>query len=373
MKNLLFPMLVILVVAAGCTYLPAGLFPNQPPTAWIDLISPTEASPGETVTFDGHGTDPDGTVVAYRWQSSLDGDLSARASFETSSLSEGAHIISLKVQDNNGGWSDEVRARVSVSGVTAGAPVVNSFDANPGSISLGASSTLSWNVSGATTVSIEQGIGNVALTGTRVVSPSTTMVYTLTATNAGGSVTATAQVIVTGATPGGLPVINSFIANPGSITAGDSTTLSWNVSDATGVSIDPGVGAVGATGSLSVSPPATTGYTLTATNAAGWRSRTITVVVGATPAPGEPDLVIQDISRSGATINYKIKNEGDAPAGASTSALVIDGVVKGYDAVTSLPAGMSSTESFGYLYTCSGSSDTIVVHADKDNVWTAPL
>ena len=61
-------------------------------------------------------------------------------------------------------------------------PVVNSFDASPGSISSGESSTLNWNVSGVTTVSIDQGIGNVALCGTRVVSPSVTTSYILTAT-----------------------------------------------------------------------------------------------------------------------------------------------------------------------------------------------
>jgi hypothetical protein len=76
-------------------------------------------------------------------------------------------------------------------------PTVGSFYASPGSISSGGSSTLSWSVSGATTVSIDQGIGNVALTGTRVVSPSTTTTYTLTATSDAGSVTATAQIMVT--------------------------------------------------------------------------------------------------------------------------------------------------------------------------------
>lgn len=76
-------------------------------------------------------------------------------------------------------------------------PAINSFDASPSSISAGESSTLSWNVSGATTVSIDQGIGNVALTGRRAVMPSVTTVYTLTATNvAGMSATATTQVIV---------------------------------------------------------------------------------------------------------------------------------------------------------------------------------
>jgi hypothetical protein len=76
-------------------------------------------------------------------------------------------------------------------------PTIDSFYASPGSISSGGSSTLSWSVSGGTTVSIDQGIGNVALTGTRVVSPSATTTYTLIATNEAGSITATAQVMVT--------------------------------------------------------------------------------------------------------------------------------------------------------------------------------
>ncbi len=79
-------------------------------------------------------------------------------------------------------------------------PVINSFSASPSNISAGESSTLNWTVTGATAVSIDQGIGNVALTGRRAVMPSVTTVYTLTATNvAGMSATATTQVIVSGA------------------------------------------------------------------------------------------------------------------------------------------------------------------------------
>src|SRR4030042_1129622 len=78
-------------------------------------------------------------------------------------------------------------------------PSIVSFNAGPPSISAGDSSNLSWSVTGATTVSIDQGIGNVALTGTRAVAPAATTIYTLTASNAAGSVTATTQGIVTGA------------------------------------------------------------------------------------------------------------------------------------------------------------------------------
>ncbi len=76
------------------------------------------------------------------------------------------------------------------------APVVSSFTATPASVVLGASSTLAWSVSGATSVAIDQGIGVV--TGTsQVVNPGTTTTYTLTATGPGGTTTRTATVTVT--------------------------------------------------------------------------------------------------------------------------------------------------------------------------------
>jgi len=198
MKKLLFPILVILMLVAGC--LPAAPIPpaplNEPPIAYIDSASPAKVSPGEMVTFEGHGADPDGDVVAYQWRSSIDGELSTSASFETSALSEGAHSVWFRVQDNSGDWSKEVSCHVAVLPGGGIKPVVASFDASPGTIAEGESSTLSWNASGVLAVSIEPGIGNVALTGTRVVSPIETTVYTLTATNEAGSVTAMAEVVI---------------------------------------------------------------------------------------------------------------------------------------------------------------------------------
>jgi hypothetical protein len=174
--------------------MPAG--PNQPPTAYIDSVSPINSTYGETVTFTGHGIDPDGTVGAYSWRSSRDGDLSTAPSFSTSSLSPGTHTIWFKVQDNDGQWSNEVLATAIVVPRGVSQPVVNSFNVSPGHVVPGGSSTLSWDVSGAATVSINQQIGNVSLSGNRVVFPTTTTIYTLTATNVVGTVTATAQVTV---------------------------------------------------------------------------------------------------------------------------------------------------------------------------------
>jgi hypothetical protein len=185
-------------------------------------------------------------------------------------------------------------AGISLTTTTQSA-AINSFGASPPSIAVGESSTLSWNVAGASTVSIDQGIGNVALSGSRMVTPVTTTVYTLTATNAAGvSVTATAQVIVSGgttpaptptptSTPTGSPIINYFTASPSSVYASEQAVLNWNVSNATSIAIDNSIGTVSASGNMWVFPATTTTYTLTATNSYGWVTKSVTVFVSGTP------------------------------------------------------------------------------------------
>jgi len=82
--------------------------PNHPPTAFIDEISPNPAEEGDTVTFSGHGTDADGSIVSYYWSSSSAGSLSTDSSFSTCSLSVGTDAIYFRVQDDDGAWSEEV-------------------------------------------------------------------------------------------------------------------------------------------------------------------------------------------------------------------------------------------------------------------------
>lgn len=74
-------------------------------------------------------------------------------------------------------------------------PVINQFTATPASLRAGQSATLSWSVSGATTLSLAPAPGAVTGTG-MTVSPASTTAYTLTATNAGGSVQASTTVTV---------------------------------------------------------------------------------------------------------------------------------------------------------------------------------
>jgi hypothetical protein len=79
---------------------------------------------------------------------------------------------------------------------SAAPPVINSFAATPSSIVTGESTKLSWSTTNATSVSIDNGLGAQSVSGTVTVSPSQTTVYTLTATDAAGSVSAQATVTV---------------------------------------------------------------------------------------------------------------------------------------------------------------------------------
>lgn len=162
-------------------------------------------------------------------------------------------------------------------------PVISSFTAAPSLISNAQTSTLAWTVSGASTLSIDNGVGLV--TGNSInVSPTATSTYTLTATNAAGAlVTAQTKVSVVLA-----PIIASFVATPAEIGLNQSSTLSWSVIGATSISLDNGIGVVKGN-SISVNPAQTITFTLTATNSQGSfsvsQSAQATVKISAVPPP----------------------------------------------------------------------------------------
>ncbi|WPB80765.1 hypothetical protein KYC5002_16715 [Archangium violaceum] len=191
-------------------------------------------------------------------------------------------------------------------------PTISSFTAASATINVGQSTTLNWEVEGATSLSIAPGVGTV--TGTSVtVTPATTTTYTLTATNEAGSVTATATVTVRQR-----PTISSFTAASATINAGQSTTLSWTATGATSLSITPGVGTVTGT-SVTVSPATTTTYTLTATNEAGSVTATTTVTVRQPPA-------ISSFTAASATINAGQSTTLNWAATGATSLSITPGV-----------------------------------------------
>jgi 3D (Asp-Asp-Asp) domain-containing protein len=154
------------------------------------------------------------------------------------------------------------------------APSVVTFEANPPVITSGQSATLAWNVSGTRVVSIDQGLGNVSATGSQLVFPTTTTVYTLTGSNLAGTTSASIIVTVNPA-----PIVINIDVNPAVINSGASAALIWSVANANAVSIDPGIGSVPLTGNKLVSPTDTTTYTLTASGLAGTVTKSVVLTV----------------------------------------------------------------------------------------------
>jgi|GEM_PF-3472130 len=88
-------------------------------------------------------------------------------------------------------------ATVNNGNTQSGMPQIMSFTVSPITISSGQSATLSWSTTNASSVSIDNGIGGVATSGSQMVSPTANTTYTLTATNSNGSVTMQASLTLT--------------------------------------------------------------------------------------------------------------------------------------------------------------------------------
>jgi hypothetical protein len=87
---------------------------------------------------------------------------------------------------------------VQVNGSAGSAPTISSFTASPSTINAGQWSQLKWVQSGADSISINQGIGDVTGADPLPIQPSATTTYTITATNNAGSTTQVVTVNVNG-------------------------------------------------------------------------------------------------------------------------------------------------------------------------------
>ena len=93
-------------------------FTSYVPLAFIDSVTPNPAVTNDAVTLTGHGTDQDGSVIAYEWRSSLDAVFSHSAVVSGKrDFSIGRHIITLKVKDNDQNWSSETATILYVGSI----------------------------------------------------------------------------------------------------------------------------------------------------------------------------------------------------------------------------------------------------------------
>lgn len=121
---------------------------------------------------------------------------------------------------------------VTINVATATPAPTVSFSGNPLTITRGASSTLTWSSTNATSCTASgEWTGSKATSGTQAVTPSSTgsKTYSLSCTGAGGTTSQSVTVQVNAPAP-----TLTFNASPESVMLGNSSTLSWSTTDATG-------------------------------------------------------------------------------------------------------------------------------------------
>lgn len=181
--------------------------------------------------------------------------------------------------------------------------------ANPASIYVGDSSTLTVASTNATQVIITGSDGSSytlkqASSGTQSVSPTTTTTYTATATGPGGTTQASTTVTVTAVPP---PTV-SITANPTTIVSGNSSTLTVMATNATQVTV---AGSDGTSynlppsgGTQSVSPTVQTVYKAVATGSGGSATASATVSVEAPNTIDSIDHVVFMLQENHSFDNY---------------------------------------------------------------------
>jgi RHS repeat-associated protein len=232
--------------------------PVEPPTVTV-TAAPTSITQGESSTLTWSSTNAESVIIDNGI-----GQVNASGSLAVSPSATTTYMITA----TNAAGSVTDTATISVI-----PPPIVDITADPVSIILGAGATLSWTSTDADTVSIDNGIGQVPPSGSLAVSPTATTTYTITASNASGTATDAATISVL------VPPTASISSDRTSIVLGESVTLAWTASNADTVTIDNGIGQVDPSGSITVSPSETTTYTITATNAAGSATDSVTISV----------------------------------------------------------------------------------------------
>jgi len=163
--------------------------------------------------------------------------------------------------------------------VKAQMPVINSFGFDFPEVVPGDNATLKWNVKQAEVVKIDNGVGEVEASGSRLLIPSADTTYTLTASNKYGSVTGVAQIKLTDNVS---PPLIIFTVSTTSIKSGQTALLVWEVFRAREITIDNGTKVVlikESKGTASVQPAVTTTYKLKAANGPAVSTKSVTIEV----------------------------------------------------------------------------------------------
>ena len=222
-------------------------------------------------------------------------------------------------------------------------PVISAFTPSPAALTAGQATTLAWTVTGATSLTLDNGIGAVTGTSLQTTPGVGSTPYTLSATNTFGTVTKTVTVT------SGLPVALTYATNPATYlmgapilanppSNGGNPLTNFTVAPTlpAGLSLNP------ATGVLSGTPTATAAinsYLVTASNAYGPASTTLVLTV--TPAPPV-------IGYSGGSLSF--------PSGTAVNLTPVNtgGPVTLWAIKPALPAGLDFSPATGQIVGIAG-------------------
>lgn len=186
---------------------------------------------------------------------------------------------------------------------------IDAFSADPAAIVAGDSSLLAWSTAHASACFVEADDGGdpIALdpaeldAGSRSVAPGSSITYTLRCEGEQGPVEASTSISVSPPPPPP-PQILAFAANPASIIAGASSSLSWHTAHADscelGNDLDPAVVGVATAGQLSVTPAQSITYTLRCSGNGDTVEASAAIDVSPPPPPPPPQILSFNASAS---------------------------------------------------------------------------
>ncbi len=237
------------------------------------------------------------------------------------------------------------------------APTLTSFVATPAQVSAGSPAQVTWNWSYGNvpypepTCTVDNGVGPVTKGQTTSVTVFTVTTFSITCTNSAGS--ATRPVVI--AVPPVAPTPATFVATPMTVPIGVATNVTWSWTyvsppvPAPTCSISPTVGAVTNGQTTSVTQSVATFYTLTCTNSAGTRTRSVTVNAATAPAIGAFTATPSTVTTGVATTITFAWTFSNAPS--PTPSCAID---QGVGAITSGQTRLlTHTVNTVYTLTCS--------------------
>jgi len=249
---------------------------NEPPVAKFNY-KPDMPNIGDNINFDASdSSDEDGKIVHYEWD--FERGVSDEGVYVTHNYSAGGNFtVKLNVRDDNNA-TNAISAQIRVN-----RPPVALFAHEPADPVV--KGTTTFNAAGSEDVdgkivtykwNFDDGYEAKGISVAHTYSKVGNFNVTLETTDDNGAKNySTIRVRV----KPNAPSIERFEAGTKKIDSGKETTLRWKTSDATSVTIYPGIGRVNLTGQRAVSPSKTTTYKLNALNSAGSVEKTVQILV----------------------------------------------------------------------------------------------